>query len=221
MKTRHFISLISLLLSTSVLSAQAGFSTASDFGLQFNLRKTQQFTAVGFSLQTIFHVNQKNAGYVCFGLYSNGKYSNKLSATAKQPGTIPQQVIYNDTSKMQLKEFSIGWRWYLKGKADNPKSWNLYSCAGLGLMFGRIENYAKTVPDTSIYQLPILHGRGSFKRLTVDLALGGEIPLGGDVYFYTDLRTWIPTSSYPSKYLLVNNDAPWILLVCSGIRIYF
>lgn len=221
MKTKLTILFAFFLTLSQLVIAQVGFSTASDMGIQFSLRKTQRYTGVGPNFHSIFHLDQKNGVFINFGFYSAGKFSNDRDALAKQPSTVPQQIRYTIKSKLQLKEFCVGWRRFIIGGADNPKRWNLYSNIGLGLLFGHVENNSAIIPDSSLYILPVLNGNGAFKRLTVDAALGYEKPIGADVYLYSELRSWFPTSSYPSKYLLVNNDAPWILMICGGIRILF
>lgn len=101
--------------------------------------------------------------------------------------------------------------------------WNLYSYAGFGLLLGQVQNTYDRVIDTSTYNTPAkpLNGTGKFKRLTFDLEAGWEIPIGIDIYFFTEGRVWIPTTSYPSNYLLVSNSAPLIATLSAGIRILF
>jgi hypothetical protein len=69
--------------------------------------------------------------------------------------------------------------------------------------------------------VPLLSGESGFKRLTVDLAAGWEFPLNNGINIYSELKAWIPASDYPSKYLLVNDNAPLILSFNFGLRIYF
>jgi hypothetical protein len=52
------------------------------------------------------------------------------------------------------------------------------------------------------------------------VGIGGEFPLGGGICLYTELRTWLPASDYPSPYLY-NSDIPRVLLLTGGIRILF
>jgi hypothetical protein len=67
----------------------------------------------------------------------------------------------------------------------------------------------------------VLSGKANFKRLTVDLGIGWEIPIGGDFYFFTEGKVWVPASNYPSKYIFVNNNAPYVAMLGTGIRIVF
>ena len=63
-----------------------------------------------------------------------------------------------------------------------------------------------------------LAGSEHFKRLTLDVSLGAEILLGAGIYLYTDVRTWIAASDYPSPYLY-NNKMPRTGMVNGGIRV--
>jgi hypothetical protein len=88
-------------------------------------------------------------------------------------------------------------------------------------MLGRVINTYSVSIDTTLYNVPVRSGKANFKRLTLDLGLGWETPLGGDVYFYTEGRAWIPTTDYPSKYIFVNKNAPFVASLNFGVRILF
>lgn len=122
---------------------------------------------------------------------------------------------------MRLKHFSMGWRKYLKGKPDAESGSNLYAFAGFGLMLGRIDNEHPVTIDTMDYILPLKTGRANFKRLTVDLGAGWEMPIGADFFLYSELRAWIPTTNYPSEYILVNSNAPFTGMINLGLRLLF
>jgi hypothetical protein len=109
------------------------------------------------------------------------------------------------------------------GTNDAESKWNLYTISGFGLIFGQASNIYSLSVDTSLYNLPQqpVNGAGHFKRLTIDLGLGWEIPIGGDLYFYSEAKMWIPTTDYPSKYLFINNNAPLVGTVSAGLRISF
>ncbi len=115
----------------------------------------------------------------------------------------------------------MGWKHYLKGAYNAEEGWNLYGYAGFGLMFGVAENTHSINIDSASYVIPVLQGKDKFKRLTFDLGLGYEIPLGGDIYLYMEGRTLIPTTDYPSRYLFINENAPWFGSVNGGLRILF
>jgi len=88
-------------------------------------------------------------------------------------------------------------------------------------MMGRVNNVINRVIDTSAYKLPVSDGKGNFKRLTLDLGLGYEAPIGGDVYLYFEGRSLIPISNYPSEYLYINGYAPLTASAQLGLRILF
>jgi hypothetical protein len=196
-------------------------SIATDLSVHRNFKKEQLYWAFGHNTQAIFHFTPTDGIYVGFAYFSNGKFKNKVTATAKSLLTNPQQVTYINSAKMQLKQFAIGWRKYLKGSADGEKSWNLYAQAGFGVLFGRVENIHSVSVDSAVYAMPVLNGTASFKRLTLDLGLGWEIPISGDFYLYTEAKVWVPTTDYPSSYIFVNNNAPLVGMLGIGFRIIF
>ena len=209
------------LLFTAAFSQDPRFSIGTDAGIQRNFKKEQRYWAAGHTTQIHFHLTPKNGVYVLFAYYSPGRFNNNIIATAKSQQTIPQQINYTNTGKMGLKHISIGWRKYLRGSPDIEKGWSLYSHAGFGLLLGRVDNSHSPVADTALYVVPVLSGIANFKRLTLDLGLGWEVPIGGDLFFYTEGKVWVPTTNYPSKYIFVNSNAPLVAMLSGGIRIIF
>jgi len=120
---------------------------------------------------------------------------------------------------MRFKHFSLGWKKYLKGGFQAELGWNLYGYAGFGILIGTVTNYHSVGIDTTLYAVPVRSGKANFKRLTADLGLGWEIPIGADVFFYTEGRVWIPASDYPSKYIFINNNVPLVAMLNAGIRV--
>lgn len=208
------------LLSFSSFS-QPRFSIATDLGLQRSFKKEQQYWAVGQTVQVQYNINPKSGFYTWISYYSVGKFRNHLTATAKSTTTTPQLVNYDNDAQMRFKHFSLGWRRYLKGSCIAEEKWSLYGYAGLGILLGRVFNIHSVSLDTSIYFVPVRAGKANFKRLTADLGLGWEMPVGADVYLYAEGRVWIPTTDYPSKYLFVNDNAPFVGMVNFGLRILF
>jgi hypothetical protein len=51
--------------------------------------------------------------------------------------------------------------------------------------------------------------------------MGWEVPLTGEIFLYNDLKVWIPSSDYPTAYILTNRYAPLIASVHVGVRVYF
>ena len=72
-----------------------------------------------------------------------------------------------------------------------------------------------------MYSLPVLAGTANFKRLTIDPGIGIEHYLTADISVYGDVRAWIPTTDYPSKYIFINEKAPFVGMLCVGLRIAF
>lgn len=210
-----------LLFSLLHAGAQPRFSIANDIGLQRNFKKEQQFWTIGHTTQAQIHLTQKEGVYGIFAYYARGKYSNRVTATAKSASTVPQQVVYTNDARMRLKQFSLGYRRYFKGSYDAEGSWSLYGFGGLGLLLGTVDNNQSPLLDTLVYALPVQYGRARFKRLTLELGAGWEKLLGGDIYFYSEGKVWVPTTDYPSKYLLVNDQAPFVAMLAAGIRVVF
>ncbi len=212
---------LALFTGRAVQAQYAGFSISPDIGLLRSFRPQQQFSAIGSTIQVQFHLAPKDGAYAWFSYYQPRKLSNELLATAKSSSTSPYEIPFRNTSELRFRQISLGWRHYLKGAANNENSWNLYASAGFGLLFGKAINTRSVAIDTSQYTVPVLEGRSGFKRLTFDLGLGGEYDLGGSLFLFLDVKSWIPASNYPSPYLVVNTNAPLTGMVNIGIRVYF
>jgi hypothetical protein len=221
---RFFISIFITitLIGLSVQSqAQTFFSVATDLSVQHNFRQDQRYNVIGQTISTQIHITRREGVYVSFTYYTNGKFSNNLVASAKQASTSPQQINYVNQSKMRLKEFAVGWKKYFTGAADTDNGFNIYLYAGFGLVLGRVINTHSVSIDTSLYIVPVLSGQANFKRLTIDPGLGVDHYLGGDLSMYGEVRAWIPTTDYPSRYIFVNQNAPWVIMFNIGFRIIF
>lgn len=215
--------LFSFVLGWSLLSAAQGpqFSLATDLTVQGSFKKEQRFWAVGHTTTLNFHLTPRNGVYVGFCYFSDGKFTNTLTATAKQVATNPQLIVYENRARMRFKEFSIGWKHYFKGSPDAEKKWNLYGFAGLGLILGRVNNTHSVLIDTAQYNVPVLSGKANYKRLTLDLGAGIEFPIGSDFYIYSEGKVFIPTTDYPSRYIFINDRAPYTGMVSFGLRLLF
>ena len=188
-----------------------------------SFKEDQRFWAIGQDIIVDWHFTTKGGAYASLSYSSYGNFTNELSATAKAGTTSPQQISFDNKAQIRFQQISLGFKHYFVGTTDAEVNWNLYSITGLGVMFGRVTNSYSTSIDTSLYDAPEqpADGSGHFKRLTLDLGLGWEIPLSGDVYLYASGKVWIPTSDYPSKYLFVNDNAPLVGMLGLGIRILF
>jgi hypothetical protein len=219
--TKKITSIILAVIICNVVIAQVGFSVNSDVGVARSFKQGQRYFSFGQTVNVGIHITEKNGAYFGFSYYSNGRFTNKLVADAKQPGTIPQTISYDNNAKLGVRNFSIGYQHYFKGNALAEEKWNLYGKAGFGLLSGTVSNAHNVIIDTAAYNLPVLQGEAKFKRINVDLAIGFEKYLSGDLYFYSEARMFIPTTDYPSKYLFVNDDSPLTGSIAAGIRILF
>ncbi|MEO6070180.1 MAG: hypothetical protein ABIN57_02460 [Chitinophagaceae bacterium] len=203
-------------------SAQYTFSIATDLNLLHNFTKDEAFTTIGQTVYYQLHISKKETGYALISYHTGGKVKNNITAIANNATTFPQKISFSATSKIKLSQISLGWKHYFRGGSNEEQTWGLYSTAGFGLLTVKVENtFNKTIDTLSYKLLPTLSsGTGNVKRLTVDLGLGGEIPIGPSIYFYGELRTWIPASNFPSPYLY-NNKIPKMLLLSGGVRILF
>ncbi len=219
---RPFIIAIFYLFGAGSLNAQVeGFSIATDFGIQRSFKKEQRYWAVGHTVQAQFHFTKKDAAYAWISYYTEGKFNNELTATAKSPLTSPATIAYLNRAAMRFKQLSIGYKNYLRGSFDSEKDWTVYAYGGFGLMMGRVINSQDPQIDTNDYDLPVRSGKANFKRLTLDVGIGYEIPLGADIFFYNEARAWIPTTDYPSRHIFVNDNAPFTGMINFGLRILF
>ncbi len=208
-------------ISFTAASSQNLFSIATDVGVQRNFKKEQLYWAFGHTTHALFHITPKDGVYMWFAYYSPGHYKNELTATAKSASTVPQSIDYTNKAKMRLKQFSLGWRKYLKGTPDIETGWNVYAFGGFGVLLGRIQNEHSVAIDTSNYNVPVRSGQSNFKRLTVDLGGGWEMPIGADMFLYTEGRVWVPTTDYPSDFIFVNRNAPFTGMIALGLRLLF
>jgi len=170
-----------------------------------------------------WHLDKKNTVYAWLNFHWKGKYENTLIATANSPTTQPQTISFSDQSEMKLKQISFGFKRYLIGSYNHLEKFNLYAAGGFGVMYGNASNIFSTNIDTALYtiQYNVVHGAGDFKRLTFDITGGVEFPFSYEFYLYSEIRMYIPTTDYPSKYLLNNSHAPFLCGINLGLRILF
>ena len=222
--TTHLKKVLStlLLFSCYLVKAQNAISIATDLSVLRSLSEGQRFTAIGQTVQAQYHFTLKESGYAWVSYYSPGKYKNTLTATAKDPLTTPPTIDYTVSSELRFRQISLGWKHYFKGAYDSEDPFTIYGTAGFGLLFSKVENTQSPSIDTALYIIPPQSVAGStdFRRLTFDLALGTELRLGTGIYFYTELRTWLPASSNPAPYLFDQNT-PQVAILNGGIRISF
>ena len=205
------------------MQAQVKFSLATDFSLLHNFDGKQKFTVPGQTIIPQLHFDKKSSLYAWFTYHANGKYNSKLSAVAKSTQTTPQSISFTNQSEMRLRHLSIGYKKYFKGSFDNEKSFNLYGTFGFGLIMGNASNNFSPAIDTATYLIQdnVVNGSGDFKRLSFDIAAGIDYAVSYDIYIYSEIRWHIPTTDYPSDYLLKSSKAPLLGGINIGLRILF
>ena len=210
------------LATTAQARAQTRVSMSSDFNLQRSLKKGQKYWAVGQTVTVQFNATPVDAAYAWVAYFSNGRFGNALIADAKSPVTTPSTIPYESATKMRYKHISLGWKHYYIGTAvADSRKFGLYSMTGLGLMLGLVQNAQSVVLDTMQYHLPVLPGKENFKRLTLDLGIGGEVAMGADLYFYAELKAVLPLTDAPNRYILDNKYTPYTAMAALGFRILF
>jgi len=225
-KLSHYFKIIvsfSCVLFSLAGYSQTKFSLATDLAAVRSFDKGQRFTAIGQTISAHFHFTSKEGAYVWYSYSAPGKFKNDFLAVAKSPAIMPQTLDFKSYSQISFRSISVGWKHYLRGSAVAEESWNLYFTAGFGLAGGRVKNIYTINSDTANYNFPAnpVEGTGKFRRLTFDVGLGYEIPIGMAIYLFGEGRVRIPASDYPSKYLLVNDNAPVIGTVNIGLRVLF
>jgi len=214
-----------LLLALSIAcfcQAQKGFSLATDLSLLQNVQPKQRFFTIGQTLKVNLHLGQKDAVYVWLSYYGKGNFRFRESALANSPFASPQRIDFSVRSTLRYNQFSVGWKRYFKGDFEEEKGLNIYGYAGFGLLRGRVENRYSQPIDSSRYSTGApLEGRGRFARLTVDGGLGAERSVAPYIFVYSELRTWLPASDYPSKYLRRNDNMPSVIALNIGARLLF
>ncbi len=208
---------------TNSLNAQVRFSMATDVSLLHNFDGKQSFTVVGQTIQGQWHTDDRNTLYAWFAYHSNGKYHSDLVATAKSASTQPQTIRFTNNSEMRLRQLSLGIKRYLLGSYRNLEKFNLYGAGGFGLMMDRASNNFSNSIDTSLYtvQNNIINGSGAFKRISLDLTVGWELPLAYEIFVFSEARIHIPTTNYPNNYLLKSDHSPFPGSINLGLRILF
>jgi len=208
-------------LSSICSQAQIQFGFATDLSVMRNFSPEQEFWCVGQTVQFNFHFNRKQTAYAWLNYYTPAKFKNQFTASAKSPNTIPSILPFSALAKWNIGQVSVGWKHYFKGGFDAEASYNLYGSAGFGLMITKVENILTPTIDTTFYTIPTQAGTDKFYRLTLDLGAGVEFPVGGSFFLYGDVRTWLPTSDYPSPYLHSNENVPLPLILSVGMRLLF
>lgn len=218
-----FIVLGCLVYWSTAVKAQTVFSLGTNFSVFHNASPQQKFWTLGQFVEGYAHFSKKESAYAWFNYTVQGKFKNTFTAVAKDPQTVPPSFDYTITSRWRFNQFSLGWKHYFKGAFDNEDSWNLYGMAGFGLLYTHINNEYNNTIDTALYtsEKLIYSGSTTYKKLTFDLGLGVDYPIGGDLFVYGDLRAWLPASDKTSPYLINNKNVPLTLIGSVGLRVMF
>jgi hypothetical protein len=202
---------------------QVKFSLATDISLLHNFDGQQKFTVVGQTILPQWHFDKKSTLYAWFTYHANGKYKGTLTAIARSPSTQPQSFSFTNESQMRLRQLSVGFKRYLIGSFESLEKFNIYVAGGFGLMMGTASNIFSTYIDTALYtvQSTVVHGTGDFKRLTFDITGGVEFPISYEIFIYSEIRMHVPTTDYPSSYLVKSSNAPFLGGFNFGIRVLF
>ena len=219
-RMKRCILLVSLHLSLNlVLSAQVDFSIATGVSVLRNFSPQQDFWAFGQTILGVAHFSRKQSAYASLDYYTEGKYKNSFTASAKSPTTSPQELDYTATGRLTYQQVSLGWKHYFKGSYNELKDFNIYGNAGFGFLFAKARN---TVPvDTVLYNAAPAAGEGKVRKLTFDLGFGVEQSLGGNFFVFGDGRLWLPASSTTSPYLSNQKNVPLAGMFSAGLRVLF
>lgn len=211
------------LLLCAAAMGQVRVSVATGVSVLRNFSPQQKFWSVGQGLEGDFHFSKKNTAYAWINYHTQGRFTNRFTAMAKSPATVPSAVSYDVRGKWRFREVSFGWKHYFKGGFREEQHVNFYGTAGFGLLFSKVTNEIVQLPDTSLYELAATPAAGSdeFKRLTIDLSAGAEYPVAPGIFVYGDVRTFLPASSYPSPFFHNEKRVPLPFMLNAGLRILF
>lgn len=201
------------------LQAQVNFSVGTGLSGLRNFSPQQGFWAVGQTVRTVFHFSPKESAYAWLDYYTEGKFKNDFTATAKSATVSPQTLNYMATGRLTYRHISLGWTHYFKGSFSADKDVSIYGMGGFGFLYARVRNTAPV--DTTLYHAVPRQGNDRIRKLTFDLGAGAEQPLGGHFYLFADGRIWLPASSNTSPYLTNQQNVPLAFMVSAGLRVLF
>ncbi len=210
-----------LIFTFNLLPAQENISAATGISLLRNFSPKQTFNAIGHTVQVLVHFTPKQSAYAWVEYYTEGKFKNDFTATAKLALASPQQVVLQATGRLTYRHFSLGWRHYFTGGYADEKRVSIYGLAGFGFLFAKVRNAFATTIDTTQYNIATKAGEGNVHKLTFDIGLGAEKSFGGNIFAFADVRSWLPASSNPSPYLHSQRNVPLPVMIAAGVRVLF
>ncbi|HVF96851.1 MAG TPA: hypothetical protein VM871_06010 [Flavisolibacter sp.] len=215
----RLLAVLNLSLFGVFARAQENISIATGASVLRNFSPQQSFWAAGHTVQAHVHFTAKQSAYAWLEYYTDGKFTNTFTATAKSALTTPQQLRFSANGRLTYRHFSIGWKHYFSGNYANTKSFSMYGLAGFGLLFAKVQNEVSTPVNLSLYDAPTIEGQGNVRKLTVDMGAGGELPLSASIFGFADVRTWLPSSSNESPYLHNQRNVPLPFMLSAGVRV--
>ena len=217
LKMRCFMLCLFLLLHSF---ARAQFSLSTDVSVLRNSSPAQQFWTVGQTIRAEWYTGSKDGPYLSIGYYVKSRFNNQFTAKAKSSTTIPTEITYRANSSWQFRQAVLGWKHYFKSRFDSEKNEGFYGTIGTGLLFARIENSFSQSVDTSRYSsLGPTAAAGTFRRIILDLGLGGEWAIGADVYAFGELRSLLQASETRSPLVAGSRAIPLAASVHAGLRV--
>jgi hypothetical protein len=200
--------------------AWAQFSLGTDVSVLRNSSPAQQFWTVGQTIRAEWYTGPKDGPYLSIGYYVKSKFDNQFSARAKSSTINPAEIMYRANSSWQFRQALLGWKHYFKGRFDGESNAGIYGTIGTGLLFARIENSFSQSVDTSLYASPgPTAAAGTFRRIILDMGLGGEWAIGADVYAFGELRSLLQASETPSPLVAGSRAIPLAASVHAGLRV--
>lgn len=212
-----------MLLLLQAARAQLRGSFVTSVGVLRNFSPHQQFTSIGQTVEGDLHITPRETFLIWINYAIPGRFKNQFQAPALDMSTMPVTTPYTVKGTWNLREFSLGWKHYFKGNFMQETGWNLFGTAGLGILVASVKNTYVTKLDTVLYKAlwkPEI-GAHHFRKLTADLAIGMEIPIGGDFSVTGDLRVMLPASSTATNYTHYDEKVPLTVFANLGIRILF
>jgi len=86
--------------------SQVRVSASTDASVIRSFKEGQRFWAFGQTVIIDWQFTSKGGAYASVSYYSNGNYTNNLSATAKSSATSPQQIPFFNKAQMRLEQIS-------------------------------------------------------------------------------------------------------------------
>lgn len=197
------------------------FSIATHVAALRNLTPKEKFWSLGQNVQVSSHLSPRESAYASLEYYTEGQFKNNFTALAKSPLSNPSSIAYTAVGRLRYRQISLGWKHYFNGTFNTSSGIQFYGEAGFGYLFAKVKNNTSFPLDTALYNVPVAFGEGKLKRLSFDAGLGAELHLGGPVYTFATLRTWLPASYHSSPFLHNSDRVPLSLMAGAGLRILF